>query len=471
MPFNRQKYLLLDSRLIHSSENLVLRVGTVKKHPANPLFGEDMPWEIRYDNLYPNTIYDEEERIFKCWYNPFIIDSATSETPPEERLSIDYTKVKNQRREMGLCYAISRDGITWQKPNLGLVEYDGSTNNNLVVRGAHGPGVIRDAHERDPTKRYKMLYAADALGARYGITVRFSEDGIRWDNAIPVENTNAARGDSHHSWLWAPDLKRYVSCSRPMGWAERRSGNQNVPLRPISRTDSEDFVHWSDAQIVLDSTEQERQYYVMPICCYADVYLGFLMIFNAVTDRVHCELTWSPDTWEWHHVDSGTPLIDTSNEFGDYDWGCAYASVPIFLSDEIRLYYGASDDTHYGWRNAYLALATMRPDGLAGLQVTASNLTGSVMTQPLLCTGRDLYLTADAGDGNVQVEVLDSSAQTLAKGYPMTGDVTDAQLRWSGHKDLSSQQGQAIRLRFTLRNSKLYAFGFHGEISGSSKCG
>ena len=67
------------------------------------------------------------------------------------------------------------------------------------------------------------------------------------------------------------------------------------------------------------------------------------MIFNAVTDRVHCELAWSPDTWEWHIIDPGTPLIDTSHEKGDYDWGCVYASVPIFLPDEIRIYYGASD--------------------------------------------------------------------------------------------------------------------------------
>ena len=116
----------------------------------------------------------------------------------------------------------------------------------------------------------------------------------------------------------------------------------------------------------------------MPICHHADLYLGFLMIFNAETDRVHCELAWSPDTWEWHIIDPGTPLIDTSDEKGDYDWGCVYASVPIFLPDEIRIYYGASDDTHYGWRKGYLALATVRPDGLAGLHPATPNVAGSV---------------------------------------------------------------------------------------------
>jgi hypothetical protein len=41
----RSKYLLLDSRLVAKSENAKLTLGEVRKHPANPLFGEDKPWE------------------------------------------------------------------------------------------------------------------------------------------------------------------------------------------------------------------------------------------------------------------------------------------------------------------------------------------------------------------------------------------------------------------------------------------
>ena len=32
----------------------------------------------------------------------------------------------------------------WHKPDLGLVEYAGSTANNLVMRGPHGVGVLDD---------------------------------------------------------------------------------------------------------------------------------------------------------------------------------------------------------------------------------------------------------------------------------------------------------------------------------------
>ena len=82
MALNRRKYLVLDSRVIDATEDVVLRVGTSTKHPANPMFGEDKPWELRYDNLYPNAIFDEDDQLFKCWYNPFIVDTATAGTPP-----------------------------------------------------------------------------------------------------------------------------------------------------------------------------------------------------------------------------------------------------------------------------------------------------------------------------------------------------------------------------------------------------
>ena len=462
MPLNRRKYLVLDSRIIDATEDVALRVGTSTKHPANPLFGEDKPWELRYDNLYPNAIFDEDNQLFKCWYNPFIVDTATAGTPPEQRASIAYTKVQNQRREMGLCYAASRDGISWEKPNLGLVEYEGSKENNLVIRASHGPGALKDVHETDPAKRFKMLYASDVPAARHGLSVKFSSDGVHWGDQILVENKSAARGDSHHTWMWAPDIGKYVSCSRPLAWAERRAGNQDVPLRPISRTDSEDFIHWTDAQIVLDPLENDRQYYVMPICHHADLYLGFLMIFNAETDRVHCELAWSPDTWEWHIIDPGTPLIDTSHEKGDYDWGCVYASVPIFLPDEIRIYYGASDDTHYGWRKGYLALATVRPDGLAGLQPSTPNVAGSVTTKPVVCTGKRLCVSADAAGGTVRAAILDAEGRTLEGSLPLTRDVTDAEVSWESGGDLSGYQEQVVRLRFSLENATLYAFGFDG---------
>ncbi|MHC4917769.1 MAG: hypothetical protein ACYTGB_20020, partial [Planctomycetota bacterium] len=179
-PPARSKYLLLDSRIIEKKENARLAVGTVKKHPANPLFKEDKPWEPRFDNLYSNIFYDKEDKLYKCWYSPFIVDKASSQTSREERLK---TRYRPRGREMGICYAVSRDGLKWDKPELGLVEFEGSKANNLVMRGPHGAGVFKDLRDPDPERRYKAFYK--------GMAVRFSPDGLRWGDAIRCPQIDA----------------------------------------------------------------------------------------------------------------------------------------------------------------------------------------------------------------------------------------------------------------------------------------
>ena len=48
-----------------------------------------------------------------------------------------YTGHDKDNRRL-VCYAVSRDGVEWKKPNLGLVEYNGSRDNNLVLSDAKG---------------------------------------------------------------------------------------------------------------------------------------------------------------------------------------------------------------------------------------------------------------------------------------------------------------------------------------------
>ena len=129
-------------------------LGTVQKHPANPLFKEDKPWEVRFDNLYPNVTLDIRDGIYRCWYSPFIVDAAVHTTPPEQRAKVRYNP---REREMGICHASSRDGIHWEKPALGLVEFEGSKANNIVLKGPHGGGVFFDSADPDPARRYKMI--------------------------------------------------------------------------------------------------------------------------------------------------------------------------------------------------------------------------------------------------------------------------------------------------------------------------
>ena len=250
---------------------------------------------------------------------------------------------------MGVCYAVSVDGIRWQKSDLGLIEFNGSTRNNLVMRDVHGVGVTLDPHDPDPAGRVNAFMEGG---------VARSPDGLRWSAMQPCPEIDA-RWDTHNNLFWDERHARYVGITRL--WDGRQ--------RTVGRTESEDFNTWTPAVEVLSALpgEPERQTYALIAFPYAQLYLGLLLMFNTETDLVDCELAWSRDTVQWQRVSPGTPLIERGEE-GSFDWGCVYAAAYPFLKDgRLQLYYGGSDGPHTDWRAAYLGLATLRPDGFAGL--------------------------------------------------------------------------------------------------------
>ena len=127
------RYLLLDSRITESTENVQLTVSTFQKDENNPLFKEDKPWEPRSDNPYCSVIYDEEEKNYKCWYSIFIKSGREGGSPgegltSEKRAWVDWTEGE---REFVVCYATSSDGIHWEKPEL-VIEFNGSSTDKKV---------------------------------------------------------------------------------------------------------------------------------------------------------------------------------------------------------------------------------------------------------------------------------------------------------------------------------------------------
>lgn len=441
---NHNRYLLLDSRIIEKTENTKLTVGKVQKDKRNPLFKEDKPWEKRFDNLYANVIYDKEDRIYKCWYSPFIVDKSAKGMTAEQRKS----KYRPPRgREMAICYAVSKDGIKWEKPELGLVEFNGSKQNNIVWRVPHGSGVFKDLRDPDPVRRYKTLFKGRK------ISVGFSADGIYWGKGIPCPEANVA-GDTHNNAFWAPTLGKYVGITRTWG---------NKYGRQVARIESDDFLKWTPAKVVLEGLEKNLQTYAMPVFFHGGVYLGLVAIHDQKADRVWTELTWSPDTVKWNRVCPGTPLIANSEKEMACDWGCVYAGAyPVFLDDEIRIYYGGSDGYHFGWRNGFLCLATLRPDGFAGYEPISKNNSAVITTKPITYPGETLHLTADVQDGgSVRVSMVNTSGAEIASIKPLTRTLTDAKVIWKDDKRgniSSSLKGKKIRLRFVLNKAKLYSF-------------
>ena len=447
----RQRYLVLDSRIIESKDNVQLTVGVVQKEENNPLFKEDKPWEPRFDNPYSSVIYDEEEKIYKCWYSIFT-KSDYEATPSEKRA---WLKWHEGRRGFGVCYATSKDGIRWEKPELGLIEFGGNKKNNIVINGIHGVAVMKDLHETDSKKRYK------AINPFRGRTdVWFSSDGLNWTyTKLP----GLDHGDTNQGIWWDTDLKKYVLITRRWGGANTTGRYGRNGHRQKVRSVSPDFLNWSKTELVIEGLDLRMQIHDMPVVPHAGVYIGMVGLFDIEASKQWCELAWSPDSIKWHRIQPGKPLIPNGPVMGDYDWGCVFASVPIIRKDEILMYYGANDGRFMAWRNGFFCLARLRPDGFAGYEQIAggSNKTGSLTTKAVSVVGDSLCISADvAPSGFVKVTLFDKDDKELAEGELVTTTVSDARLQWKDGFSLKGLKGKDIKLKFELRESKLFSFSF-----------
>ena len=462
----RTEYLLLDARIIEGTVNARLVPGRVVKDPANPLLVADRPWEPRFDNMYPNVLWDENEGLYKCWYCPFIVDERTSKTPLEKRNpeDTDYMAAQPSRRDEAILYATSRDGVRWEKPELGIVEFEGSRKNNIVVRGPSGAGVYKDPRDQDPTRRYKAFYAAQV---GYLQLVRFSPDGLNWGPEIACPEI-AIQSDCHANMIWSEERQSYIGIVRHY---------DRVPVvgnRKIARTESRDGVKWTKSTLILTGTPR-KQMHDMVIFQDGGVYLGLLGVMNFPSlksrhgVRQHIELAWSPDSITWYRIAEGIPLVGhTSKEerkYGTmpYDWGALFPSAPVFRGDRIELYYGASDWYFFDWRKSGLARATLRKDGWAGYEPIEEERLMEVRTEEVAWGAGVLRCCLDlAQGGSLSVTVLDENRKSLGNGVIRGegGELTDAQVAWEQGFDPAGLRGRKVSLVFKAVAAKLYSFSF-----------
>ncbi len=445
------KILLLDSSTNTLEANARLEVGQVTKAAQNPLFVEDRPWETRFDNLYPNVMWDPATESYRCWYNLFLV------TIPDWLPSTDGTE-RWLYRQSGVCYAESRDGLRWTKPELVHYRYQGKPS-NIVYPDAHGAGVFRDEREPDPSRRYKMIFRHDRKTGkvRYDVGVAFSADGLTWSEPRDVTEIKA-KADTHNNALWSAHLNRYVAFTRE--WAFALAGDTEKTVRVVSRAESTDFVHWTGAVPVLRGLEVDRQVYAMPVFAYAGGYIGLPVIYRPSENRSHVELAWSKDTINWERVDPGTPLIPNGATPAAYDWGCIFpAAHPIDSGDSVRLYYSGSDALHSGPRKGSLALATLRRDGYAGVVPLDPAQPATVRSGAVpLARGDTLRVSADvAPGGSVVVVLLNEAGQEVDRSLPLSGGKhTSAAVAWQAAA--WPEPAQLKHLRFVVTRAKLYAY-------------
>lgn len=140
-------------------------------------------------------------------------------------------------------YCESRDGIHWTKPKLGLVEIDGSKDNNVILHEApfcHNFSPFLDQRPDVPAEeRFKAL----AGTVKSGLVAFISADGIHWRKlrSAPVIPSEAPFQfvhlfDSQNVAFWSEKENCYVCYFRVLGrasadcsYCERRLPIVEVP--------------------------------------------------------------------------------------------------------------------------------------------------------------------------------------------------------------------------------------------------
>ena len=423
-------FLSADRRFLNpqAMENVELKVAVPAKDTENnPLFTQDMPWEIRIDNGYPNVIYDRREQIFHCYYTLFTEDKDTEGTTLQERTQRNYRP--RMDRVTSLAYARSKDGIHWEKPSLGLVDWRGSKENNLLFRYAHGTGVMLDERDKNAGRRFKMVTKVDIPGHGAHMAVGFSEDGI-WKDGIRVTTI------SH----------------------------------------SQDFIHWSEPVETLRGRGYENQIYSMPVFKTHGLYLGLASLIHEGDrneknfDCVDCELTWSADgkKFDFAAMDQAViPRGDGHYPDGEFDNSCIYASSPVTDGQKVWIYYMGGNGQHTNFRESSLGRAYWEADKFACWTEKNEGMESILTTTTLTLGGNYIEVLADEADAEKDWELMASVhpvwTENAYEGLGMEDAVTEKsgrwiRISWKGKK-LPDKSGC---IRFQFKNLKIWAV--RGEL-------
>ncbi|RKN83750.1 hypothetical protein [Paenibacillus ginsengarvi] len=179
------------------------------------------------------------------------------------------------------CYAESEDGIHFVKPELGLVEFGGSTRNNIVLKGvlAHNFAPFYDPSELGgATGRYKAVAgigtSAQTIGNQSPLYALRSDDGIRWTKLREEPVMTDGAFDSQNIAFWDESTRQY-RCYNRYFTADLVRGVQSA----VSR----DFVNWEPQRRneYADGVPLEHFYTNATIVCPGaeHLYLSFPMRF------------------------------------------------------------------------------------------------------------------------------------------------------------------------------------------------
>ncbi len=496
--------------LFVDDHEILYRAGTkrvlqpLKRHSDKAIINMAHPWEVGIG--YTSVYRDPKTGKYQLWYQAYAGNRAG-----------------DRKLKCVVCYAESKDGIHFERPELDLFPYKDQKKTNIVLLGNAGYGdryccsVLVDPNESDPAKRYKMAYYDwSVVGKREepGLHVAFSPDGIRWTkhpgtllktsygarfqlpfaDELPYKETPAKGNLVRKTWsypltlsdvidvFWDPVRQVFVLLGKfwldgPDGTAGWKNG--------ILRCESKDFINWSKPRLVLapdDADDPEVEFHGAPAFFHKGRYFGL----NQVLRRrgklaIDLELMTSRDGIAWDRPFRKEFFLPRSQP-GLFDSRTLLSnSTPIVLENEIRFYYGAANvaplngvKSEPGERSG-VGMASIPLDRFAGLrpvdksaQITLrkplENI-GQVTLKPLDLKGcTQINVNADASKGAVRVELLNEEGYRV-RGYSKEDAVVlqgDSLLHKAGWKDHGIENLPVGRylLRFHLDNATVFAVTF-----------
>ena len=371
------------------------------------------------------------------------------------------------------CVAESNDGMQWERPSLGLVEYRGNKQNNILPVES-GKALRQICHDpEDEEAPFKMIHLG--LGGILGAT---SRDGYQWTELDKPLISSPPAGDVQALWFNKVD-GRYIITHKTTAGRSRRA---------VCIAESEDFRSFSDSRLIIKADlidPPDIEYHGMMGFAYADLHLGLIERWINVPNHFELLLTWSHDRKTWHRPISREPFIGAACAWNQGSSKGA-SSPPYQVGNQLWFHFTGGRQHRNGIHfcakagppnRQVVGLATITVDRFAS--ITAGFMEGQLITKPMTWPGGDLLLNASTtrhfdsypldGGGATQVEVWDESGQPVEgfsgesaapfdRNVPTRGTVEPAAVRWPGDRSLDALAGQRIRLMFLMRDSHLFSF-------------
>ena len=506
------KHLFIDDHGIERIDNLARKLHQPEKFRGNAVIRPEYRWENLYIRIWGAPMWDPNSGLFKMIY----LGSAAKEITTVGKgaaAELDETGEAGTSGHFS-CYATSEDGVNWEKPILGLHDYQGLSwkgtpiggeNNILPSVTGHLRGPVYHAAEKDPGRRFKSQ--SFRRGSLYTLV---SADCIHWEELdLPPQPSS----DVSELYL-DEDTDTFISTVKHRG-----------PYgRSFFLSTSDDFQNWSEQELIFhaDQTDQENgaertqrffddpdyltpvynrpeewrtDVYHFPVFRYEGLYLGLPVmhhwtgkhppLYENVDSRKTVELASSRDLRDWNRVAGRAAFMELSpvGDKGSYDTGqIGTTNGVIRRNNELWFYYTGlryrsqtiAETLNHGYLDASaLCMSRLRLDGFVSLKGGIE--WGSVLTKPVQVTGSELRVNANAWRGRVKAEILDPSEDKVLPGFgvddcvPVVADNIDAPIRWNGKSDLGELDGKTVRIRFSLWQSELYAYWFTDSVEGQNE--